>query len=193
MTTTPTTSRAAAALDARRSSIENMLDRVRDALRQMRRERAKITVAALARRAGVSRTFLYQNPNARQLVEEATAAARGQHVRDQAEQTAKNEAAWRERALNAEEVLSRAHEEISLQRTTIGQLLGKVRDLELDLPEDGIQRTVIENTTLKQKVRQLTHDNQRLQERLQAARDNTRFLDKRVAGLEAELLEKSGQ
>jgi hypothetical protein len=51
-----------------------MLDRIRDTLRQMRREHAKITVAAAARRADVSRTFLYQNPAARQLVEEAATA-----------------------------------------------------------------------------------------------------------------------
>jgi outer membrane murein-binding lipoprotein Lpp len=75
-----------------------------------------------------------------------------------------------------------------LQRTTIGQLLGRIRDLEQDLSEDGIQRLLTENTTLKQKTRQLSQDNQRLQERLQAARDNARFLDKRVADLEAQLL-----
>lgn len=99
---------------------------------------------------------------------------------------------WRERALNAEDALTRATSEISLQRNTIGQLLGRIRDLEQDLPEDGIQRIVTENTTLKQKVRQLEQDNQRLRERLQGARDNTRFLDKRVADLEAQLLAEPG-
>jgi hypothetical protein len=39
-----------------------------------------------------------------------------------------------------------------LQRNNIGQLLGKIRDLENDLPEDGVQRIVTENTTLKQQV-----------------------------------------
>ncbi|MEU3622793.1 hypothetical protein [Amycolatopsis coloradensis] len=75
-----------------------------------------------------------------------------------------------------------------MQRNGIGQLLGKIRDLEQDLPEDGIQRIVTENTTLKQTARQLTQENRRLHERLQGARDNTRFLDKRVADLEAQLL-----
>jgi hypothetical protein len=37
--------------------------------------------------------------------------------------------------------------------------------------------------------RQATQDHQRLEERLQAARENNRFLDKRIAGLEAELAE----
>jgi hypothetical protein len=41
---------------------------------------------------------------------------------------------------------------------------------------------------LKQRARQLADDNRGLQDKLQAARSNNRFLDKRVAGLEAELL-----
>ncbi|AXE75660.1 hypothetical protein C5746_43215 [Streptomyces atratus] len=40
---------------------------------------------------------------------------------------------------------------------------------------------------LKQQVRQLTQDNQQIQERLASARQNNRFLDKRIADLEAEL------
>ncbi|WP_179957044.1 hypothetical protein [Amycolatopsis anabasis] len=111
--------------------------------------------------ADVSRTFLYQNPAARQLVEEAATAASGQRVLAQAEQAAQLEATWRERALNAEDALARANEEVSLQRNTIGQLLGKIRDLEQDLPEDCVQRIVTENTTLKQKVRQLGQDTRR--------------------------------
>ncbi|ONI88256.1 hypothetical protein ALI144C_07360 [Actinosynnema sp. ALI-1.44] len=192
MSTPPATTRTAAALDARRSAVEKMLDRIRDTLRRMQQERAKITVAAVARGADVSRTFLYQNPAARQLVDEAATAARGQRVQDQAEHAAGIAASWRERALNAEDALRRANDEISLQRTTIGQHLGKIRDLEQDLPEDGIQRIVTENTTLKQKFRQLTQDNRRLQERLQGARNNTRFLDKRVADLETQLLPETG-
>jgi predicted nucleic acid-binding Zn-ribbon protein len=77
-----------------------------------------------------------------------------------------------------------------LQRDNIGQLLGKIRDLENDLPEDGVQRIVTANTTLKQQVRQLTQDKRRLEERLKGARDNNRFLDKRIADLEAELADR---
>jgi phage shock protein A len=84
----------------------------------------------------------------------------------------------------------RAHTEIALQRNNIGQLLGKIRDLENDLPEDDVQRIVTENTALKQQVRQLTQDKRRLEERLKGARDNNRFLDKRIADLEAELADR---
>jgi chromosome segregation ATPase len=186
-TTADAPHRTTAAIQARRGTTEAMLHRVREALRQMRRERARITVAAVARRAGVSRTFLYQNTDARTLVTDAAAEASGQRVLDQAEQAAHAEAAWRERALNAEDALKHAHTEIALQRNNIAHLLGKIRDLENDLPEDGIQRVVTENTTLKQQARQLTADKRRLEERLTGARDNNRFLDKRIADLEAEL------
>ena len=47
-----------------------------------------------------------------------------------------------------------------------------------------------ENTTLKQRVRQLTHDNRTLEERLEAARSNNRFADRRIAQLEAQLTER---
>ncbi|MET7695949.1 hypothetical protein ABZT06_50320, partial [Streptomyces sp. NPDC005483] len=95
--------------------------------------------------------------------------------------------AWRERALNAEEALAQTQREILTQRTHIAALLGKIRDLEHDLPEGSLQRIVTENTSLKQQARQLTQDNQRLQARLASARQNNRFLDKRVADLEAQL------
>jgi chromosome segregation ATPase len=188
MSVSPPAGQTAAAIDARRASTEAMLGRIRNTLKQMRRERAQVTVAAVARRATVSRTFLYQNPAARTLVADATAAAGDQRLLDRAEQAAHIEAPWRERALNAEDALKQAHQEITLQRTTIAGLLGKVHDLEADLPEDGVQRLITENTTLKQNVRQLTQDNQRLNERLQGARDNNRFLDKRISDLEAQLV-----
>lgn len=62
-----------------------------------------------------------------------------------------------------------------------------MRDLEHDLPEDGVARTITENHALRAQVRQLTQDNRRLEERLAGARDTNRFLDKRIAELEAEL------
>lgn len=169
-TTSGTAPRTAAALQARRSTVESMLDRVRDALKQMR-EHARVTVAAVARRADVSRTFLYQNLDARSLVEAAAAADGDQRTLDKVEQAAQVEASWRERALNIEAALKTAHAEIITQRGTIGELLGKIRDLENDLPENGIQRIVIENTTLKQQVRQHVQDKARLEERLRGARD----------------------
>ncbi|WP_206062427.1 hypothetical protein [Nonomuraea basaltis] len=82
-----------------------------------------------------------------------------------------------------------AHAEIVQQRRRIGELLGQIRDLEAEWTQDAIQRITTENTTLKQRVRQLTTDNRTLEERLKAARSNMRFQDRRVADLEAQLLD----
>ena len=64
-----------AALAARRRSTEAALGRVRDAIARLRREKTQVSVAAVSRRADVSRTFLYSNPDARAAVAAAIAQA----------------------------------------------------------------------------------------------------------------------
>ena len=190
---TPTTSpspqpaQTAAAIAARRARTTQMLRRVRDTVQRMRREQTPITSQAVARRAGVSRTFLYQNPDARALIVEAAARMTDQRLREQADLADQQQASWRERALNAEDALKAAHAEISRQRSRIGELMGQVRDLEAEWTQEAIQRITTDNTTLKQRIRQLTRDNQSLEERLKAARSNLRFQDRRIADLEAQL------
>ncbi|WP_246143621.1 DUF6262 family protein [Actinacidiphila oryziradicis] len=186
MTTAP--GQTTAAIAARRRAAELMTGRVREVLTRMRRERARITFAAVSRRADVSRTFLYQNEGARRLVEEAAAEAAGQFTADQSARAAQLELSWRERALNAEDLAKSAGEEIRAQRRQIATLLGRVRDLEGNLPADAVQRLVSENTTLKVQLRQQTQDNRALEDRLKGARDNNRFLDKRITDLEVEIL-----
>ncbi|MFF8902225.1 DUF6262 family protein [Streptomyces lydicus] len=117
--------RTAAAIAARRRAADVMIGRVRDVVAQIRRERAKVTFAAVARRADVSRTFLYQNDTTRKLVEAATAEAAGRFGADQAEKAAHTEATWRERALNAEESLKATNAEVLAQRAQIAVLLGQ--------------------------------------------------------------------
>ncbi len=178
--------RTDAAVRARRQATQEMLERLQTALAAAARDHTPVTVAALARTARVSRTFLYQNQQARALIEQATRSSRS-HPDASADGRSRTQPAWRERALNAEEALTQAQREIRTQRTHIAELLGKIRDLEHDLPEGSLQRIVTENTTLKQQVRQLTQDKQHVQERLASARQNNRFLDRRTADLEAQL------
>jgi len=187
MDSTPARSRTAAATDARRRAAQDALGRVHGAIRQARREKAQPSAAAIARRAGVSRSFIYDNPEARAAVSAALAEAGERRVQLLAEADDQRETTWQERALNAEAALKAAHAEITAQRTRIGGLLGQVRDLEAEWTKDAIARITTENTTLKQRVRQLTADNRTLDERLKAARDNLRFHDKRIADLEAQL------
>lgn len=177
----------AAALAARRTTAQAALQRVHHALTRMRREKTLVTVAGVARMAGVSRTFLYDNPQARAALAGAAAEAGTIRAQAQAVQDAGQEAPWRERALNAEDALKAANAEILQQRTLIGELMGQVRDLQAEWTEGAIQRVTTENTTLKQRVRQLTTDNRTLDERLKAARSNLRFQDRRLADLEARI------
>lgn len=185
--------RTAAALAARRRDTQTALGRVHDAIATLRREKSPVSVAAVGRRAGVSRTSLYTNPDAKTAVAEAIRQAGDQHRRLLVEADASREAAWRERALNAEDALKATHAEICAQRTRIGELLGRIRDLEAEWTQEDVQRITTENATLKQRVRQLATDNRTLDERLTAARSNLRFQDRRIADLEARLTESASQ
>ena len=127
-----------AALAARRRSTEAALGRVRDAITRLRREKTQVSVAAVSRRADVSRTFLYGNPDARAAVADAIAQAGEQRTRILDAQDDEREATWRERALNAEDALKAAHAEILAQRARIGELLGQVRDLQSEWTEEAI-------------------------------------------------------
>jgi chromosome segregation ATPase len=181
--------RTAAALAARHRDTQAALSRVRDTIARLRREKIPVSVAAVARRADVSRTFLYTNPDAKTAVAEAIRQSGDQRSRLLAAADDSREATWRERAFNAEDALKAAHAEIVAQRNRIGELLGRVRDLEAEWTQDSIERITTENTTLKERVRQLSADNRALDERLKAARSNLRFQDRRIADLEARLTE----
>jgi chromosome segregation ATPase len=144
-------------------------------------------IKTLAREAGVSRTFCYDNPQARTAIAQAgadRAERRRKHLDDQ---DSAHEASWREQALNAEDAFKTATTEIHNQRTRIAQLLGQIRDLTDEWNTQDVQRVTSENATLKQHVRALSAENRTLQERLAAARSTLRFQDKRIAELEANI------
>lgn len=181
--------RTAAATAARQEKTISALKRVQDAIARMRRDNTPITVAGVARRAGVSRTFLYENPAARTAITRIGMATIADRQAGEAPHDAEAKASWRERALNAEAMLKTAHEEIVKQRNHIGSLMGQIRDLESEWTDDSIQRITTENATLKRRVRQLSQENQALDERLKAARSNVRFQDRRIADLEVQLMD----
>ena len=131
--------RTAAALAARRRDTQVALERVRDAITGLHRDKAQISVAAVARRANVSRTFLYTNPEAKTAIAEAIQKSGQQRSRLITEADDTREASWRERALNAEDALKAAHTEIGVQRTRIGELLGRIRDLEAECTPDDVR------------------------------------------------------
>ncbi len=180
--------RTAAALAARQRRTDAMLSRVTDAIRRLQREHRPVSFAAVARRADVSRTFLYENPIARHQVSDVVEHTGSRHRIDTDDVPGREDQPWRERARNAEDALKMAHAEIRHQRSTIADLLGRVRDLETDDARHAVGRLSADNTALHQRVRELTAQNRTLEERLQAARSNARFMDKRIADLEARLV-----
>jgi len=180
----------AAAIAARRRQTEHKLQSVKKAIGQLRRERGRPTVKAIAERAGVSATFLYENADARTLVKNAVADSRSRHDRLGNEKHDRIEASWRERALNAEAALTRTQKEVFDHRQRIGELMGQLRDFDQMVPGESVQALTVENTTLKRRVQQLTREHSSLQERLEGARSNLRFAEKRIADLEAQLLER---
>lgn len=181
----------AAAIAARRRQTEQKLEQVTAAIGQLRRERTRLTVRAIAQRAGVSATFLYENSEARALVQHAVTDSRSRHDRQAQQEHDHIEATWRERALNAEAELTRVQKQVLTQRQQIGELMGHLRDFDQMVPGESVQALITENTTLKQRVQQLTREHRTLQERLEGARSNLRFAEKRIANLEAQLLETS--
>lgn len=185
-----TRERTAAAIESRRQNTQTMLQRVQDAISVLRRQKKPITYTAVARRAETSRTFLYENTHARALVTEAANHTAGQRTQAHTDHDTQQDTIWRERALNAEHALKTAHTEIRSQRSRIGELMGQIRDREQEWSSETVSRIATENTTLKQRIRQLGDENHTLTERLQAARSNTRFQDRHIAQLEAELIER---
>ncbi|MEU4955714.1 DUF6262 family protein [Streptomyces lavendulae] len=188
MTSGPTST--AAAIAARRRQTEQKLTAVEKAIGQLRRERGRLTVRAIAERAGVSATFLYENTDARTLVKNAVADSHSRHDRYGQTEHERIEATWRERALNAEAELTRTQKEIFAQRQRIGELMGHIRDFDQMVPGESVQALTVENTTLKRRVQQLAQEHRALQERLEGARSNLRFAERRIADLEARVLEE---
>jgi TolA-binding protein len=115
------------------------------------------------------RVFLYENAGARKLVQHAAATSRSRHDRRAHDEHDRIEATWRERALNAEDGLTRAQREIDAQRQKIGELMGQLRDVEQRVPGESVQRLMTENTTLKRQNLQLAQEHRTLQERLEGA------------------------
>ena len=91
--------------------------------------------------------------------------------------------------MNAEAELTRTQKEVFTQRQRIGELMGQLRDFDQMVPGESVQQLTTENTTLKRRVQQVSQEHRTLQERLEGARSNLRFSDKRIADLEAQILE----
>ncbi|MEL5960745.1 hypothetical protein AADR41_39355 [Streptomyces sp. CLV115] len=180
--------RTAQALQARQQWTEASLRRIKDAVAHLEKTKTPITVSAVARHAAspAPSSTNPRRPGCWWRKQRAGQPADGSRT---ATTNSQSEASWRERALNTEDALKETQDEVLSQRAQIAELLGQVRDLQTEWTEDDIVRITTKNSMLKTRVRELERENRRVTDRLAAARDNVRFADKRIADLEAQVID----
>jgi hypothetical protein len=105
--------------------------RVRSALRELDRDGATVTFAAVAERARVSRAFLYQHAELRSEIEALRAADAAAPARVSVRQRA-IDASLRARLRAALDEGQRQREELARLREELALAHGRVRELELD-------------------------------------------------------------
>ena len=105
--------------------------RVRSALRELDRDGATVTFAAVAERARVSRAFLYQHAELRSEIEALRAADAAASARVPVRQRA-SDASLRARLRAALDEGQRQREELARLREELALAHGRVRELELD-------------------------------------------------------------
>lgn len=101
----------------------------------------------------LSRTFLYQNTDAKKLVAVAIEATSDQRPEAPGPGNPRREhrSVMAQRALNAEDAIKAAYAEIDTQRERIGLLLGQLRELQAEYTEGTAQRLAEETAELKQR------------------------------------------
>ena len=105
--------------------------RVQSALRELDRDGTAVTFAAVAKRARVSRVFLYQHAELRSQVEALRAAHAAAPARLPVRQRT-SDASLRARLRAALDENQRQREEITRLREELALAHGRVRELELD-------------------------------------------------------------
>jgi len=136
---------------------------VRKAVTTVGRTGVAITRADIARLAGVSRSFTYQNETANTLITSAQSRSRTQLAGRAETITAQQEASWRERALNAEDQTRSLGRELGKHRRLVADLMGQLRD------PDG--------TWLEHERNQLLATQRELHRKLDGARANVSRLN----------------
>lgn len=167
------------AIDARRREATSKVALVEKAVKLLGRTGAPITRAAVSQLAGVSRSFTYENSDARSII--AAAQARTQARAESRPETlsTQQEASWRERALNAEEEVRKLRQELMTQRRLVGELMGQLREPDGTWIEHDRERLRQENEVLCSERNQLLRERNELQRRLDGARANVSRLSER--------------
>lgn len=164
------------AIDARRRDAATKLAAVGKALKTMGRSGAQINRIDIARLAGVSRSFTYQNDDANSLIVAAQSRSQPSATDHHHALSAQQEASWRERALNAEDRARDLARELAHERQLIADLLGQLRDPDGTWLEDDRSRLREENQRLLDERNQLLASQHDLHRQLDGARANVTHL-----------------
>ena len=172
------------AIAARRRAAEAKAAAVGKAVTALARAGTPITSAAAARLAGVSRSFIYENDQARGLVTAAQARTQARAAGRIPATTAQAEASWRERALNAKQRVRDLQHEITAQRRLAAGFLGQLRQPDGTWLADERTRLQEENEHLLTDRNQLASERNDLHRKLDAARASlARLTEQRAAEL----------
>jgi hypothetical protein len=162
-----------AAIKARKQTSQECLAAVERAVKAMVKAGIPIESASVARHAGVSRTFTYQNETARDLIDAAKARTKAKAAAAVEERVTAISDSWRERALNAEDRVREQREELKGARGQIADLLGQIRDSEGVWLHDERQRLLAENDNLKRELEKARRERDLALQQRDSARNAT--------------------
>jgi signal transduction histidine kinase len=172
------------AIDARRRDSAAKLAAVSRVVKLLGRSGVPVTRATVVRLAGVSRSFTYENRQARTIIDRARSRSEAQARTRSGTVTAQEEASWRERALHAEDYARQLRKEVALQRRLVSDLTGQLREPDGTWIERDRDRLRLTNEALLAERNQLVRERHELRRKLEAARSNvSRLLDRRVTEL----------
>ena len=171
-----------AAIDARQKDSRAKLASVEQALKRLLKQKVtEIDKSHLAALAGCSRTFLYQNKDARKLIAQAESRMKASGSKDAPAPDAFDEANWRERALLAEQQLRNVREKNGSLSRTVADLLGQLRDPDGTWVEDDREQLRQQNEALRAALAEERLARSEAERRLEASRSNVRPLRQKEA------------
>lgn len=171
-----------AAIEARQKDSRTKLASVEQALKRLLKQKVpEIDKSHLAALAGCSRTFLYQNQDARKLIAQAETRMKTSPLKNVPASDSFDEANWRERALFAEQQLRTLREKNNSLSRTVADLLGQLRDPDGTWVEDDREQLRQQTETLRAGLAAERLARSEAERRLEASRSNVRHLRQKEA------------
>ncbi|MCU4183852.1 hypothetical protein K6U06_05730 [Acidiferrimicrobium sp. IK] len=160
------------AIDARRRDTAIKVTAVGKAVKAVGRTGVPVTRAGVARLAGVSRSFTYENHDADTMITAAQSRTQALAGDRDEKLTAQQQAAWQERALNAEDQVRHLRRELGTQHQLVGDLLGQLREPNGTWIQEDRDRLRQDNEHLRYERNQFLRDRDDLHRKLDGARAN---------------------